>query len=255
MIYILGAGPGDPDLISVKGKNLLSCADTLVYAGSLVNPKLLDFCPPHTEIYDSASLTLEEIIDILDKANQDPNKVVVRLHTGDPSLYGAIQEQIDELKARGHELEVIPGISSYAAVAARVQQELTLPGVSQTLVISRIEGRTPVPAAQRPQALAALDASYAFFLSVTMIDSLVEQLIEGGLSPDTPALAMYKATWPEERMVSAPLKDLGAKVKSAGFKATTMILLGKVLDTDYERSKLYDPSFSHHFRDASVGNE
>ena len=249
MIYIVGAGPGDVELISVKGARLLALADTLVYAGSLINPDLLNYCKETCNCINSANLTLEEVIEILLTANAK-DQTVVRLHTGDPSLYGAIQEQMDALTDCGQEFEVVPGISSYAAAAASLKREFTLPNVSQSLVISRIAGRTPVPSAESPKNLAQLQASYAFFLSVAHLDRLCTELIEGGLKPSTPACAVYKASWPDEEKVVSTLKDLPQTVKEAGFTKTTMILIGDFLQSDYERSKLYDPSFSHMYRDA-----
>lgn len=250
MIYIIGAGPGDPDLISIKGAKLLSQAELCVYAGSLVNPELLELCKKDCPRLNSAQMTLEEVVDALHQANQE-GKLAVRLHTGDPSLYGAIQEQIDKLISLGDEVEVIPGISSFSATAASIQREFTLPGVSQTLVISRIAGRTSVPSSQSPRELAKLKASYAFFLSVTHLDRLSEELIAGGLSKGTPCAAIYKASWPDEQKVFCTLENLAEAVRAAGFKKTTMILVGDFMRSDYERSKLYDPSLSHMFRDAS----
>lgn len=252
MIYIVGAGPGDPKLITVKGQELLQRATCIVYAGSLVNPALLDLAPEGCALYNSAKLTLDETVEILLEHHAKPNSCVVRLHTGDPSLYGAIKEQIDRLAEHGVDVEVVPGVTSAFAASATLKREFTVPDLSQTLVISRIAGRTPVPESQSPAQLAKLHASYAFFLSVGLVQSLVDELIEGGLDPETPAAAVYKASWPEESALTCSLKELPAQIEAAGFTKTTMILVGEFLDASFAPSKLYDPTFSHEFRSAKA---
>lgn len=255
MIYFIGAGPGDPKLITVKGRELLEQATCIVYAGSLVNPALLSYAPDTCACHNSAPLTLEQTHQLLVEAHQEPDSCVVRLHTGDPSLYGAIHEQIVLLNRDGIEVEVVPGVSSFVSAAASLQTELTIPDISQTVVVSRIEGKTPVPESQSPEHLAKLDATYAFFLSVGAADSLCARLMSGGLSPDTPAHAVYKASWPDERRIRSTLKELPQAIKQAGLHKTTMILVGRALDTSMRigdvRSKLYDPSFSHQERKAT----
>lgn len=249
MIHIVGAGSGAPDLITVRGAELLKKATCIVYAGSLVNPALLEYAPEGCEIHDSAGMTLEEVIEVLERADKEEGSVVVRLHTGDPSLYGAIKEQIDILTADGFEYKVTPGVSSAFGAASSLGVEFTLPDVTQTLIISRIAGRTPVPESESPEALAKIGSSMVFFLSVGKIKDLCDRVISAGRSPQTPAAAVYKATWPEEEsMVRGTLETLPQLVEEAGYKATTLIFIGDFLDPTYDRSKLYDPTFSHGFR-------
>ncbi len=255
MIYIVGAGSGAVDLITVRGAHLLERATCIVYAGSLVNPDLLSYAPADCVIHDSASMTLEEVIEVLEAESQKPNACVVRLHTGDPSLYGAIREQIEILHRDGFETTVVPGVSSAFGAAASLQAEFTVPEVTQTLIISRIEGRTPVPSAEAPEKLAQIGGSMAFFLSVGKVQELCDRLISGGKEPTTPAAAIYKATWDDEAVVHGTLETLPALIEEAGFTATTMIFVGEFLDREYStgrktRSKLYDPDFSHLFRRA-----
>lgn len=252
MIHFVGAGPGDPKLITVRGLELISQATCIVYAGSLVNPALLAHAPAGCPVFNSASMTLDETHATLVEHDKRPNACVVRLHTGDPALYGAIKEQMDLLDEEGLSYEVVPGVSSYAAAAAALKKEMTVPELSQTVVISRIAGKTPVPAWQSPRKLAELKASYAFFLSVGHAQRLVDELIEGGLDPQTPAAAVYKASWPEQSQVTGPLEKLPQLIREAGYTATTMILVGDFLDTQSVPSLLYDPSFSHEFRSAKV---
>jgi len=245
-VYFIGAGPGDPELITVRGKRLLGEADVVIYAGSLINTELLRNCRPACELHDSASLSLEEVVDIYKRASEG-DKVVVRLHSGEPSLYGAIKEQIDWLTENGIEYDVVPGVSSFAASAAALGAELTLPGISQTVVITRMAGRTPVPEGQEISALAEHKPTMCIFLSVQMIDRLVEEL-EKGYPKDTPVAVIERASWPDERVIRGRLTDIAGKVKDAGITKTAMIIVGGVLDGSYERSKLYDPEFSHEYR-------
>ena len=247
MIYFIGAGPGAVDLITVRGMELLKKARLVVYAGSLVNPELLKNCPTDCEKINSASLTLEEIIAILSGA--DPAAVAVRLHTGDPSLYGAVREQMDALDRLGLPYEVVPGVSSMSAAAAALKAEYTLPGVSQTVIVSRMAGRTPVPEKESIPSLAAHGASMVLFLSAGQLPKLCRELIQGGYAPDTPAAVVYKASWPEEEIIRGTLDSLPEKASHIG--RTALILVGSFLQGVRERSRLYDPAFSHLFREAS----
>jgi len=248
-VRFVGAGPGDPELITVKGRRYLSEADVVIYAGSLVNPALLEMTVPHCEIHNSASMTLEEVIDVMRRAVGE-NKQVVRLHTGDPSIYGAIQEQIDELNNLGIAWEVVPGVSSFLAAAAALGQEYTLPGISQTVIITRMEGRTPVPDKEKIRSLAQHQATMCIFLSVHMFADLVRELTEGGYSPDTPVAVVEKASWPEQRVFRGTLTTIAGQLNAAGVSRTAMVIVGKVLDGEYEQSRLYAPEFGHMFREA-----
>ncbi len=246
MIYFVGAGPGATDLITVRGQALLQSADLVVYAGSLVNPALLSLCGPNCGILDSAKMTLEEVVSAM--AARGPAETVVRLHTGDPSIYGAIREQMDALRARGLPFGVVPGVSSFCAAAAALEAEYTLPDVSQTVIVTRMAGRTSVPERENIPALAAHGATMVLFLSVGMLEKLRDELLAGGYSPDTPAAIVYKASWPDEKIARgtvANLPELGA-----GITKTALVLVGRFLDGDYARSKLYDPAFSHGCREA-----
>ena len=250
MIYFIGAGPGAPDLITLRGAELLRRAGMIVYAGSLVNPALLDYAPQGCEVYDSALMTLDEVMEkLLDGERR--GLTTVRLHTGDPSLYGAIREQMDRLRAEGVEFDVVPGVSSFCAAAAAIPAEYTLPGVSQTLIISRMEGRTPVPAREGIRSLAAHGASMVLFLSSAMLKELASELIAGGYPPETPAALVYKASWPDERVLRGPLASIPAMAEEAGISKTALVLVGGFLGDDYDLSRLYDASFSHGCRRAS----
>lgn len=249
MIHFVGAGPGAPDLITVRGKNLIERCDQLIYAGSLVNPALLDFAKKDCVIYNSASMTLEEVTERF-VYGEDKHWLTVRLHTGDPSIYGAIREQIDFLSARSIPFEVTPGVSSFCAAAAALNAEYTLPGVSQTLIISRAAGRTPVPPMEDLAMLAAHGASMAVFLSAALAKETRQKLLDAGLAPETPAALVYKASWPDEKIIRGTVDTLPEMQAELGSDKTTLILVGGFLKAAYERSKLYDPSFSHGFRDA-----
>lgn len=248
-VYFVGAGPGDPELISIKGQRLLKEADVVIYAGSLINPGLLKNCKEACELYDSAGMNLDEVTDVYKKAVGRAN-VVVRLHSGEPSLYGAIREQIDWLERNDIDCEVVPGISSFAASAAALKSELTLPGVSQTVMITRMPGRTPVPEGQEIRSLATHKATMCIFLSVQMIEGLVEELKES-YDTDTPVAVIERASWPDQRVVRGSLSDIVLKVTEAGIKKTAMIIVGDVLGGEYDLSKLYDPAFSHEYRKAT----
>ena len=249
-VYIVGAGAGDPELITVKGQKLLQKADVIIYAGSLVNPALLDFAKEGAEIHDSASMTLPEVIETIEKAVAK-DLMVVRLHTGDPSIYGAIQEQMDALKKKGIDFEVVPGVSSFLATAAALKQEYTLPGISQTVIITRNEGRTPVPEREKLRSLAAHQATMCIFLSITMLADVVKELIEGGYAPSTPIAIVQRASWPEQKIVRATLETIVAEIVDKGIDRTAMIVVSRCLGADYELSRLYAPEFSHMFREAS----
>lgn len=247
MVYFVGAGPGAPDLITVRGQRLLERTGAIVYAGSLVNPALLDFAGPDCETHDSAAMTLEQVVEVLaaaERAGKDP----VRLHTGDPSIYGAIREQMDMLDGYGIKYEVVPGVSSFQAAAASLKAEYTLPGVSQTVILTRLEGRTPVPVGEDIALLAAHGSSMAVFLSAGMLDRLSQKLIEGGHSPSDPAAIVYRASWDDEKIVRTTVGELEKSAAAEGISKTALILAGGFLDGEYERSRLYDPKFSHGFR-------
>lgn len=248
-VFIVGAGPGDPELITVKGQRLLGAADVVIYAGSLVNPALLSLAKQGAKIYNSASMTLPEVIDVIAKGAA-AGEIVVRLHTGDPSIYGAIQEQMDELDRRGIEYKVVPGVSSFLATAAALKQEYTLPEISQTVIITRNEGRTPVPPKENLASLASHNATMCIFLSVHMLDEVVRELISGGYAPDTPIAVVQKASWPEEKIVRATLETIVQAIAGTEISRTAMIVVGKCLDTKYALSRLYAPEFSHMYRDA-----
>lgn len=247
MIYFIGAGPGATDLITVRGMRLLQKAELVIYAGSLVNPELLELCPAGCEILNSASMTLEEVIAAL-KAHRN-GETVIRLHTGDPAFYGAIREQMDLLDREGIAYEVVPGVSSLNAAAAVLNKELTLPGVSQTVIISRMAGRTPVPEKEGPRKLASHEASMAWFLSAGMLEELCGELMAGGCAPETPAAVVYRATWPDQEIIRGTLADIPQK--AAHIRKTALVLVGGFLADEYERSRLYDPSFSHEYRKAA----
>ncbi len=249
-VFIVGAGPGDPELITVKGQRLLKKADVIIYAGSLVNPAILNVAKAGAEIFNSASMTLPEVIEKIEEAVQN-GKIVVRLHTGDHAIYGAIQEQMDELKKRKIAFEVVPGVSSFLATAAALRQEYTLPDISQTVIVTRNEGRTPVPERESLRSLAAHHATMCIFLSVHMLSDVVKELLAGGYEPETPIAIVHKASWPEQKIVRATLETIADKVKEEQITRTAMIVVGWCLGADYSLSRLYAPEFSHMFRQAS----
>ncbi len=250
-VLFVGAGPGDPELITVKGLKALRSADVVIYAGSLVNPALLAELPPGAVAHDSAPLTLDQVLELMLEAVAAGRRVV-RLHTGDPSVYGAIQEQMAALDARGIAYAVIPGVTAAFAAAAALKQELTLPGVAQTVILSRAEGRTPVPEKEHLHRLAALGGTLCLYLSVGLIEEVVAALLTGAYTPATPAAVVYRASWPDERRVEGTLADIAGKVRAAGIGRQALIIIGEVLaartDGVPEKSKLYDPEFSHGFR-------
>lgn len=249
MIYFVGAGSGASDLITVRGAKLLASADVVIYAGSLVNPELLTYTKEGCRIFNSAEMTLEEVIDVMKDAEAKGEKTV-RLHTGDSSIYGAVREQFDELEKLGFDYEVCPGVSSFCGAAASLKAEYTLPDVSQTVIITRAEGRTPVPEKESIKSLAAHRATMILFLSTGLTEKLERDLLEGGYPEDTPVAIVYKATWPEERIFRCKLKDLDKTVKEEGLTKTSLIIVGDCMGADYERSRLYAPDFSTEFREA-----
>lgn len=248
MISIVGAGSGAADLITVRGARLLGQADVIVYAGSLVNPQLLSYAKEGCEIHNSAKMTLEEVVDVMAKAHF-LGKNMVRLHTGDPSIYGAIREQMDALRQKNIPFEVVPGVSSFCGAAAALQAEYTLPGVSQTVIITRAAGRTPVPERENIRSLAAHRATMAIFLSAGLLEQLEEDLVEGGYPPETPAAIVYKATWPDEKVCICQVSTLAETAQKEGINKTALILVGDFLGQQYDRSLLYHPNFTTGFRE------
>lgn len=251
MISFVGAGSGAADLITLRGKERLEAAGLIVYAGSLVNPELLGYALPGCEILDSAKMTLEQVIEAMTRGLHE-NKRVVRLHTGDPSIYGAIREQMDELEKRGIEYEIVPGVSSFLAAAAAVHAEYTLPGVSQTVILTRMEGRTPVPKGQDIRSLASHGASMVIFLSAGMLENLSRELVAGGeYTGQTPVAIVYKASWPDEKVLRTDVENMADAAAKADITKTALVLVGGFLGEDYELSRLYAADFSHGFRQAS----
>ncbi|WP_317315819.1 cobalt-precorrin-4 methyltransferase, partial [Peptostreptococcus russellii] len=239
--------PGDKELITLKAYKLLSKADIVIYAGSLVNPELLEYCKDDCIIYDSAKMNLEEIIEVMENGAKN-DKLVVRLQTGDISIYGSIREQGEELKKLGIEYESIAGVSSFLGAAASMGIEYTVPEISQSLIITRIEGRTPVPEKEKLELFASHQTSMAIFLSVQNIDKVSKRLIEGGYKSETPVAVVYKASWPDEKIVLGNLDNIAKKVKEEGIKKTALILVGDFLGDEYNYSKLYDKFFTHEYR-------
>ncbi len=249
MVHFVGAGPGAPDLITLRGAELLKTADVVIYAGSLVNPALLGMCKEGCSIYNSAEMTLEQVIAVM-KAAEGEGKTTLRLHTGDPCLYGAIREQMDELDKLGISYDDTPGVSSFCGAAAAAHAEYTLPEVSQSVIITRMAGRTPVPEREGIAALAAHGATMVVFLSAGMLDGLQAELLKGTYTENTPAALVYKATWPEEKVVRCTLGQLAEAGRTHGIRKTALVLVGDFLAGEYRRSKLYDPSFTTEFREA-----
>ena len=249
MVYFIGAGPGAVDLITVKGAELLKKAAVIIYAGSLVNPELLNYAKRDCKIFNSANMTLEEVIDVF-VSEYMSDKIMVRLHTGDPSIYGAIKEQMDLLDENKIEYSVVPGVSSFCGAAAALNVEYTLPNVSQTVILSRMEGRTPVPADEEIAKLASHKASLVLFLTSSLIEQLSVKLIDGGYTADTPAAIVYKATWPDQKIIKTTVSRLAESAKENNITKTALILIGDFLSSKYDRSKLYDKTFTHEFRKA-----
>ena len=247
MVNFVGAGSGAVDLITVRGQRLLEEADVIVYAGSLVNPGILDGRKESCEVHNSAYMTLEEVIEVMEAAHRE-GKQVVRLHTGDPSIYGAVREQMDELKKRGIPYEICPGVSSFCGAAAALKAEYTLPDVSQSVVITRMAGRTPVPERESIRSFAAHQATMVIFLSTGLLEELKRELLAGGYAPDTPAAIVYKATWPDEKVCRCTVETLADTAKKEGITKTALIAVGHFLEGDYQRSELYNPEFTTEFR-------
>lgn len=245
-VYFIGAGPGDPELITIKGQRTVKEADVIIYAGSLVPREVIDCHKEGAEIYNSAGMSLDEVIDVTVKAVRGGKKVA-RVHTGDPAIYGAHREQMDLLDEHGIEYEVIPGVSSFLASAAVIKKEFTLPDVSQTVICTRMEGRTPVPEKESLESLAKHRASMAIFLSVQMIDKVVEALSKS-YPITTPVAVVQRATWPDQKIVIGTLENIEEKVKEAEINKTAQILVGDFLGNEYEKSKLYDKHFTHEYR-------
>lgn len=246
MVYFVGAGAGDPELLTVKGKRLIDSADVVIYAGSLVNPEVLKDIKEGCVVYDSAGMNLGEVLDVM-KTAESEGKTTVRVHTGDSSIYGAIREQIDALDRMNIPHEVVPGVSSFLAAAAAMQKEYTLPGVSQTVILTRMEGRTPVPERESIEELAKHRATMVMFLSVGMIDELVKKLCTS-YPETTPAAVVYRASWPDQKIIYGTLADIADKVRDAGIRKTALVTIGDFLGSEYELSKLYDMTFTHEYR-------
>ena len=248
MVYFVGAGTGAADLITVRGMHLLEKADVIIYAGSLVNPQLLDYAKEGCQIYNSAKMTLEEVLDVMREAEK-AEKMTVRLHTGDPCLYGAIREQMDVLDEEGVSYDYCPGVSSFCGAASALNLEYTLPEVSQSVIITRMAGRTPVPEKESIESFAAHQATMVVFLSTGLLEELSKRLIEGGYSKDTPAAIVYKATWEDEKSFVCTVGTLAQTAKENQITKTALMIIGEaVAHSNYERSKLYDPGFTTEFR-------
>lgn len=247
MVDFVGAGCGAVDLITLRGKFLIENADVIIYAGSLVNPELLQFAKSDCQVFDSSKMTLDEVIEVIKNAEKS-GKNTVRLHTGDPSLYGAIREQMDRLNTLGIEYKICPGVSSFCGAAAALKAEYTLPDVSQTVIITRMAGRTPVPERESIEKLAAHGSTMVIFLSTSMLEKLSEELIKGGYKPETPAAIVYKASWKNEKILRCKVSELAQTAEKYNIKKTALITVGNFLGDNYSMSKLYDPNFETEFR-------
>ena len=250
MVHFVGAGSGAVDLITVRGAKLLEQADVIIYAGSLVNPELLSYAKPGCEIHNSAKMTLEEVIAVI-RGAEAAGKTTVRLHTGDSSIYGAVREQFDELEKLGISYDVCPGVSAFCGAAAALRAEYTLPDVSQTVIITRAAGKTPVPERESIHALAAHQATMVLFLSTSLTDKLQQELLAGGYDESTPAAVVYKATWSEEKIFRCTVGTLHKTVTENGLTKTSLIVVGSCLGDAYMRSLLYHPGFTTEFREAT----
>ena len=251
MIHFVGAGPGATDLITLRGARLMEEADVVIYAGSLINPALLALVKPDCRLFNSAKMTLEQILEVM-KAAEEAGQTTVRLHSGDPCLYGAIREQMDALDAAGITYDDTPGVSSFCGAAAALNAEYTLPGVSQTVIITRLSGRTPVPERENLAALAGHGATMVLFLSAGMLAEVQEALLQGAYTADTSAAIVYKATWLDEKIVLCTVGTLADSGRKAGISHTALVLAGDFLGSNYQRSKLYDPAFTTGFREGEV---
>lgn len=252
MIHFVGAGSGAPDLITVRGQKLLQEADVIIYAGSLVNPQLLDYKKEDCQVHNSAYMTLEEVLEVMKKSEAE-GKMLVRLHTGDPCIYGAIREQMDELDRMGISYKTCPGVSAFCGAASALNLEYTLPDVSQSVIITRMAGRTPVPEKESIASFAAHHATMVVFLSTGLLEQLSEQLIAGGYTADTPAAIVYKATWEDEKKYICTVGTLAQTAKEHNITKTALMIIGDVVThTNYQRSELYNPAFTTEFREASI---
>ena len=252
MVHFVGAGSGAPDLITVRGQRLLQEADVIIYAGSLVNPVLLEYRKEGCQVYDSAKMTLEEVTAVMREA-EGIGHTTVRLHTGDPCIYGATREQMDILEKEGIAYDSTPGVSAFCGAAAALDMEYTLPGISQSVIITRMAGRTPMPEKESIESFAAHGATMVIFLSTGMLEKLSERLIAGGYAPGTPAAIVYKATWPDEEKYICTVESLAQTAALHGITKTALIIVGDtVAQSGYERSKLYDPAFTTEFREAET---
>lgn len=249
MVNFVGAGCGAADLITIRGKRLLEQADVIIYAGSLVNPELLTYAQEGCEIHNSAYMTLDEVLNVMQDAERR-GLSTARLHTGDPSLYGAIREQMDRLEQLGIPYDICPGVSAFCGAAAALRAEYTLPDVSQTVIITRMAGRTPVPESECIERLAAHQSTMVIFLSTGMLTELSEKLIQGGYAPDTPAAIVYKASWKDEKILRCRISGLAETAEKYGIRKTALITVGRFLGDDYSLSKLYDSAFETEFRKA-----
>ncbi|MGQ0794763.1 MAG: precorrin-4 C(11)-methyltransferase [Nitrosopumilaceae archaeon] len=250
-VYFVGCGPGDPDLITLKAKKLIQDADVVVYSGSLIPQEIIKLCNK-AKLHDASKLVREEIFDIL-KTGAKKGKLVIRLHDGDPSIYGAIREQTDNLKKEGIEFEIIPGITSFLASAAALGSELTLPGVTQTIIITRAESRTRVPKQERITDLARHKATMIFYLSIHLLSDIVKQVLEGGYSKYTPIAVVYRASWKDQKIIIGTLNDITKKIRDQKITRTAIIIIGDVINPkSYEYSRLYDKTFSHGFRKTKI---
>jgi len=245
-VYFIGAGPGDPELITVKGQRLVMEADVIIYAGSLVPRQVIECHKEGAEVYNSAGMNLDEVIEVTVKAVRE-GKMVARVHTGDPAIYGAHREQMDILESHNIEFDVIPGVSSFLASAAAIKKEFTLPDVSQTVICTRMEGRTPVPELEKLELLASHKTSMAIFLSVQMIDKVVDQLLTH-YEADTPIAVVQRATWEDQKIVEGTLANIADRVREADITKTAQILVGRFMGDEYSKSKLYDKHFTHEYR-------
>ena len=251
MVHFVGAGSGAPDLITVRGQRLLAEADVIIYAGSLVNPALLEYKKDGCRVYDSAKMTLEEVTDVMREAEKE-GLTTVRLHTGDPCIYGATREQMDILEKAGIKYDSTPGVSAFCGAASALDMEYTLPGISQSVIITRMAGRTPMPEKESVESFAAHGATMVIFLSTGMLEKLSSRLTAGGYAPDTPAAIVYKATWPDEEKYICTVDTLAQTAAEHGITKTALIIVGgTVAQSGYERSKLYDPGFTTEFREAA----
>jgi len=250
-VYFVGCGPGDPELLTVKAKRLIQKADVVVYSGSLIPPQIIKLCKK-AELHDASKLVREEIFKILHD-NALKGKLVIRLHDGDPTIYGAIREQTDNLKKDGIAFEIVPGITSFLASAAALGSELTLPGVTQTIIVTRAESRTKVPAREKISELAKHRATMIFYLSVHLLSDIVREALKGGYPKSTPVAAIYRASWEDEKVITGTLQDIVKKVRDQKITRTAIIIIGNIVNPKhYEYSRLYDKAFSHGFRKTKV---